>query len=204
MSVALTGSHRSGKSTLAKDFAKAIGGVYLPSRAGQMFSDMGLVVGQELTFTECMNVQEAILEAHLADVRGADGIFVCDRSTIDMAVYTMIEWGQHANPQQSERLLAYVDRCLTQASWLYSCIMLIQPGIPFVIEPGKPPPSPSFQELFNSLCFSYLRDPRMSSQIFYMRRVTLSHEDRMHTMSMVWKHVCANHPTVKDPSIIMH
>jgi nicotinamide riboside kinase len=186
MSLCLVGPQRSGKSTLAKAIAEQTGMTYVPSQAGELFKEMGFAVDQPLTFEERMSLQETVLDVHLAQLSTAGTYFIADRSSLDMAAYTMAEWGKNAPLDQEKRLLDYVERCYAVAGQHYSGVVLIQPGIEYVVEEGKPRPSLAFQETINTLLYAMMHDARVGCPRFMMQRWVVDLEERMARVMMVW------------------
>jgi len=123
-------------------------------------------------------------------------------------VAQMAEWGKNAPPEGEDRLLAYVDKCLKAASWTYTGIILVQPGIPYVEEEGKAPPSKTFQELMNTLCFSYMRDSRVNCSSWFLRRELTGLEERVHHLPKQLsggqeQRVAIARAIVSDPTLLL-
>lgn len=181
--MALCGPSGSGKTTLAKEIASRLGVTFVPSRAGEVFKSLGLDVQQPMTFEQRMLAQEGILETHLADVKASTYPCISDRSGVDMASYTMMHLATLAETEEDQdRLLRYVDKCLTTVSWNFNLLILIQPGITFEPDPKRPVYSKTEQELMNTLCFSYMRDTRINSTGFYLKRGLTDFEERVHAV----------------------
>lgn len=159
--LALSGAHRVGKSTLAKAFAEKQDWTFIQTSASPVFKHFGLHIDQQLTFDQRMLVQNAVLELHLDDARKASSKSITDRSTIDMAAYALAEWGKNAQGKQCDLLDDYVDRCLNAAKWTYSGWVMVQPGISYVEEEGKPAASKPFQYLHHTLCMGMMNDGRI-------------------------------------------
>jgi hypothetical protein len=179
VNVALAGAHRTGKSTLASAFAQAEGFTYIPSRAGEAFARLGLRVGDAHSMDQRLSVQETILDLHVEDIaRHRTGHWISDRSALDMAAYTLL----HAAGDRScdhQRVADYVGRCFDVANRHYAMVVLIQPGIPFETQEGKPPPNPAHQEILNLILFGLFQDPRMDAVTATMRRDVLVLEQRV-------------------------
>jgi predicted ATPase len=179
MSVALAGAHRVGKSTLAQAFAEKSGYVFLPSRAGQAHEELGLTVGLGLTAEQRMTVQERILDYHVQDIRAHVGQrWISDRSTLDFAAYTLLD-AAHSAEYDHDRVAAYVDRCLKVGSSYYSTLVLIQPGITYVAEEGKPPSNVSQQEAFNFVLWGLVKDLRFDCFCGFLSRGVLDLAERV-------------------------
>jgi predicted ATPase len=186
MTLAFCGAHRTGKSTLANAICKRTGWAMVPSRAANAHEDLGFHVGDPLSFEERMAVQTLVLQYHVEDIGKVPQNSVSDRSTLDMATYALCEWGMSAVGSQADQLQAYVDRCFKLAVRSYTAIILIQPGIPYVEAEGKPPPSQTYQNLFNYVVRSMMLDRRLNIPCFIMPQHLTSLEDRMDGVSRMW------------------
>jgi hypothetical protein len=179
LNIALAGAHRTGKSTLAAAYAKSEGYAYIPSRAGEAFSLLGLRVGEPCSIDQRISVQEKILDLHVADIRKHRvGNWISDRSTLDMAAYTLL----HAAGSQDcdhQRVVDYMTRCFEVANRHYAMVVLVQPGIPYEAVEGKPPPNPAHQEMLNLVLFGLFQDPRIDTVTATMRREVLDLNHRV-------------------------
>lgn len=184
MSMSLSGPHRTGKSTLAKLFAEENGFTFVQSNASQIFRDMGFSVDQNLTFDQRMTLQERIFDDHIDAIKAANNPWITDRSTLDFAVYLMAEWGKFAIGEDDNRLLAYVEKCINVASWTYPIMVMIDPGIPYVEEEGKPRPSKSFQEMYHRLLLGLFQHPNLIMPKW--RLYTLDLDTRLKTLMKIW------------------
>ena len=187
MSLALTGAHRTGKTTLAKALCERSGMTYVPSMTSQVFSDLGLPVGVPLSVDDRLRVQERVLETHIAQVRLAGNYYVADRCPIDFAAYTLLDVAMRCDPDQEARVHAYLDRCLRLTGELFSAVVVVPPGILYVVEEGKPPPSKAYQEAMNAMCVGLLRDNRVGVKLATLARNNLRLEDRTESVLAVWK-----------------
>jgi len=155
----LSGAHRTGKSTLAKVISEKL---HLPyaqlNEASRIFKEMGLVQGIDYSPEIVLTVQERILEAadkffqaHI-DEHGTS--FITDRTPLDMAAYMMVLVGRsNFTDKELVRVESYLKDCRTVCSSYFSMIMLVQPGIPYVAEEGKPPPNLMYQEHIAALIY---------------------------------------------------
>ena len=200
--LALSGAHRVGKSTLAKAFAEKNEWDYVASSTSAIFKNFGLDVNKPLTFDQRMLVQEATFEVHLDDVKKANARAITDRSTIDMAAYAMAEWAKAAEGEQQDRLYDYVDRCIRAANWLYAGWVLVQPGIPYVEEEGKPSLSKPFQEVLHVLCSGYMRDPRFTGVKYIINDSVVELDKRVIVLENIVKCLIRNH--LADGAVTLH
>lgn len=184
----LSGSHRVGKSTLAKLISEK---QKLPfaqlNEATRIFKEMGLVQGADYPVSVVLEVQNRILEA--ADVFFQEFInrngttFISDRTPVDMAAYMMALVGRSNVTTEEQNLIAtYLKDCRTVCSSYFSMIMLVQPGIPYVAEEGKPPPNLMYQEHIAALIYGlpeFFKQGANAPHFYRMDRSILRLEDRV-------------------------
>lgn len=160
--IALAGAHRAGKTTLAKAFADLADWTHVPSRMGEVFKRMGLKVGQPMHPNLRLEVQEAGLDLWVEDITAAAMPWIADRSPLDYAAYVLADLG-NAPEIDGPRAMAYVERCFEEANRYCGVIALVQPGIPYVEEEGKPPALPLGQEHFNAVVWGLMCDTRLEA-----------------------------------------
>lgn len=190
MSIALMGAERSGKSTLARAFAKARDYTFLPSPMARVYEELGLPVGQlGLGFEDRMRVQEKALDYHVQAIRDAIGqLWISDRSSLDMAAYTLLDAAQ-GDDYDHDRVAAYIDRCFRVASTHYGVIVLVQPGIPYVVEAGKPPANVSRQDAFNLMLWGMAQDNRLDCRSGFLKRDVLALQERLDCLGYLVDHM---------------
>jgi hypothetical protein len=193
VALSLCGPHGCGKTSTASEVVKLSPGmVMVPSRGSSIFKALNLPLDRPLSFDERILVQWAILDAHVEDVTKAGCFAISDRTTIDMAAYTLGEWGANCTGEQGDKLLRYVDRCFTVANRLYSSIVFINPGIPYAVDPKRPPKNEAAVELFTYLAKSLLRNPRLNMPIFEISRSVTDLTERVNFVCNVWNSVYAH------------
>ncbi len=88
---AIAGSHRSGKTTLAKELAARNGLKFLQTDVSDVFVELGLSPKQPLSYPLRLQVQEAILTRLENLYARQTAPFIADRSPYDVMGYTMAE-----------------------------------------------------------------------------------------------------------------
>lgn len=93
---ALTGAHRSGKTTLAKAAAEKLDIPFVDMAVSQVFADNGLNPKASYPFDVRLNIQGLILDhmdvkLQLASTSSPMGLFIADRSPFDVLGYTMAD-----------------------------------------------------------------------------------------------------------------
>lgn len=139
MTVGLSGSHRVGKSTLAKAYAEREGIHFVQTTTSQVFEQMGLNPAVSQPLAKRIEVQQRILDT-LDKQYSSAGLspFIADRTPLDCIAYTMVELGQEKMTLKNEKLLsAYFADCIECANNHFSIIAIVRPGINLVSAPGK-------------------------------------------------------------------
>lgn len=169
----ITGSHRSGKTTLARAYAAKEKVAYVEVRASDVFKDMGLDPAATYDFGTRLSVQEEILrrfdKAYAKHTAGLGA--VTDRTPIDLIAYTLADaTGNAVGEEHQARLKKYIQDCLDVTNKRFSAVILIQPGIPLVHEEGKAALNEAYIEHLNSLMLGLLVDERVKVPHFYLKR----------------------------------
>ena len=182
MLAGLVGGHRTGKTTLAREYAKKNKIEFVETSVSAIMRDLGVDPGQPMAFATRLDVQEAVLAR-------ADALFeryVCaetitDRTPIDFIAYLMADL--HGQPEVGEaeetRIKRYVDACYDMLNRRFGVIMLVQPGIPLVYEPGKAALSPSYIEHLNTLMLGLMADGRCQISRYHLGRHILDIKQRL-------------------------
>lgn len=172
MSVGLCGAHRTGKTTLAREFAAKRNIQFVETSVSAIWRELGLDPSKHHDFETRLAVQEEILkriDAKLANYSGLD--FITDRTPIDMAAYTLADAIHDSVPIGcQERLAKYVNDCFEATNRRFSMILLVQPGIELVHEEGKAVMNAGYIEHLNSLILGLSVDERLTCAHFYLPR----------------------------------
>lgn len=121
MIVCFTGTHGSGKTTVAKAVAEGMGLPFYPSRASEIHERLGVKANANLDFADRLVVQGEILTAwsyDFADARisGKGGVF--DRCPIDFAAYLSSEIPRDLDAEVSTLAQHYIDHCVRLSKYL--------------------------------------------------------------------------------------
>ena len=178
MRIGLTGSHRCGKTTLMHAFSAASGLPTAPSTVSQIAARAGYDMSQSRMTAAGLDFQDTVLDTMAVDY--ALPAFVSDRTPLDAAAYTMCD-AVAGTGDLDDRILAYRDRALRLTASLFDVIVLVQPGIPVVSAPGKPPLGAAYQEHFNYVAYS-LAAIDAPTRFGVIPRFILSIEDRVNSV----------------------
>lgn len=185
MSVGLCGAHRTGKTTLAREFAHRHNIQFVETSVSAIWREMGLDPAASYDFETRLVVQEEILkrvDAKLAHYAGLD--FITDRTPLDMAAYTLADAIHDRVPAGcQERLAKYVNDCFESTNRRFGIVLLVQPGITAVFEEGKAVINAGYIEHLNSLMLGLTVDERLACAHFYMPRAVLGLKERVDALS---------------------
>lgn len=181
MTISLSGSHRAGKTTLAKSFCEKHEWTFLETSASAIFKEMGYDPSVTYDFDTRMDIQEEILvrfDKFYAERSCQTG--VTDRSPIDLIAYALADvQGDTLSGTQEGRLQRYVDACFAVLNKRFSMVLIVQPGIPLVRAEGKAAMSKGYMEHLNTLCMGLAVDERMKVPHFYIPRYMTNPAERM-------------------------
>lgn len=185
MALGLVGAHRTGKSTLAREFAKEKDIPFLATTASAVFKSMGLDPAQQYPFDVRLEVQERILATFCDQYRSMSGrFFITDRTPIDMIAYTLAEVGPTTlTPELEKRLEKYVHACYKATNDFFSLLVIVQPGIEVVEEEGKASLSPMYIEHVAHLVMGVTASESIKTQHFFIPRHVTAIEDRVKCVS---------------------
>ena len=187
MSICLTGSHRSGKTTLARAFAQYEGIPFVQTTASAVFESLGLSPSETLTMSKRLLVQRKILEEFERLYRSAKSrVFITDRSPIDLIGYTMVEIGQKPIGAKNEReLYKYIDDCIDVLNRHFSTIVIVSPAIPLVAEEGKASLSKPFIDHLAYVLEGVCAMPNITAGTFRIPRKMIDLSDRVQSLSLL-------------------
>lgn len=151
----LSGSHRTGKTTLAAAFAEQEKRTFVRTSASEVFALLGKDPKVDYPIGERIAIQEAILyafERQYQEAEKRDVPWISDRTPIDLASYMMADVMRgtfEGEPEFAMMVNDYVARCIAATNLWFSTVILVQPGIKVVEAPGKAPGCPAYIEHLN-------------------------------------------------------
>lgn len=174
LGIGFSGAHRVGKSTIAARLAEKNKFPFIPSSVSAIAKECGFDMNNPATpFLERIAFQEVVLEAFAREYEEQTGIFIADRTPLDLAMYLLADAPNGAStPEIGERVTAYVDRCVQLANDHFMCVMIVQPGIEFVEGEGKPLPNVPYQEKVNAIVVGLARTRLKRNYVIFDRTLT--------------------------------
>ena len=188
MIIGLSGTQRSGKTTIARAYADKFGVQFIASSASACFAELGLDPQKTYDFKTRLDVQELILERFEAFYKTASikhGA-IADRTPLDLIAYTMADAVNDSVPEdQQERFAKYIDRCFEVLNKYFSFVMVVPPAIEFVPAEGKGVGNKAYLEHLHTLFRGLVVDDRMTStKSYHLPRKATDLEDRI--TSLEW------------------
>lgn len=148
MILGLAGTHRSGKSTLARDVAEKAGIGFYDGSFGRLAKTLGYESVARMDIAERLSMQHRVLDLYEREIRRDGGGLITDRTPLDMCAYLVAEVGMHAGLEEaaSRSVVAYRDRCISLTRELFDAVFLLQPLPVYVVADGKPSGDPAYQQ----------------------------------------------------------
>ena len=183
--IGLSGSHRVGKTTLAKRYSEEFGLPFVETNASGVYLELGLSPQIDYDFATTLVIQLAILESLLEAYAGQHGRnFITDRTPIDLLAYTMADIRRsNVTSKETDAFMEYRQKCFEAANRYFAVIVIVQPGIPLVDDPTKAPPNIAYMNHINTLLMGLVTDSSMKAGRFFINKETLKIEDRMDSIS---------------------
>lgn len=180
--IGFAGAHRTGKTTLAQEFADRYDCEYLATSVSSVFEEMGLDPAVTYDFATRLKVQRAILK-HLDRVYGQaedDSNTVTDRTPLDLLLYTYADvQNDNLTDEDAAALEQYTNDCIEVLNRRFNMLMIVQPGIPIVPAPGKASLNVSYMEHLNMLALGLMSDERIQVRVAYIPRGMTDLDERV-------------------------
>lgn len=182
--IGVCGVHRTGKTTLAKEFAKQYSFTYLETNVSGVFAEMGLDPADSYDFSTRLMIQRRILK-HLNQVYGEaqkehDTDVITDRTPLDLLIYTYAEVnGNNLTEEQTSELLNYTQDCIELINRRFSLIIGVQPAIEVIQRVGAGSLNPAYMDHLNMLTMGLLGDERIEVKTAYIPIRTTNLQERI-------------------------
>lgn len=185
----LTGAQRTGKSTLARVFSENTGVPALYTSAREVFAELSLNPKVDYPLEVRLGIQRRILDSFDKQYRSVEGgVFIADRTPIDMMAYTLADIQRGNVPQKLEKEFEqYMADCIALSNSTFSILAIVQPGIPLADEEGKAPATFAYMEHINILIMGLVVSEAVESAHYYIPRAMLGVEQRVEAMKFAVK-----------------
>lgn len=153
MILGLAGSHRSGKTTLARAVAARGGIAFYDGSFGRLARTLGYESVARMSIVERLTMQSRVLDLYEREIQLDAADRITDRTPLDMLAYLMAEVGMHAGLEDaaSRAVVAYRDRCIALTRDLFDDVFLLQALPVYVVADGKPSDDPAYQAHIQAL-----------------------------------------------------
>jgi len=178
------GSHRTGKTTLARQVAEMLGLPFVETSTSAVFAANGLSPSEPMDFNTRLWIQDKVVAAAEEVWRAEDGAFITDRTPIDMMAYTLADINGAVRVDYAV-LESYLDHCFQVTCDIFSELILLQPAIPLVHEEGKAALNRAYIEHLNILMTGLGNDQRQSCPFRVVPRGVIAMPARL-TLMRQW------------------
>lgn len=138
--IGLAGAHRTGKSTLAREFSQRSRVPLVLTTASATFKRLGADPSLDYVFDDTLTIHEEILSDLTEQWQNGGNFFVTDRTPIDVYAYLTCSIQRQTLTADMERSLSrFKSRCLSVSEAFFKLYYVLQPGIKLVYEEGKAP-----------------------------------------------------------------
>jgi predicted ATPase len=175
MAFAISGCHRSGKTTLAKQVSEALGMHYFDASTTKLMAEFGINAVGDIPLEQRVEAQEFLLKRYLQNLQKAPRPLITDRTPLDMIGYMLGEITMHnSSVELGERVNKYVDQCLDEAIRHFDTVIIVGPLASYTADPKSPPPNLGYQRCVQLLIegAASLVEPHM-----YVSRLDTTHMD---------------------------
>lgn len=176
--IGLAGSHRTGKSTLARVVAKRSGIPFIKTTTTEVFARLGLDPAAKMDFATRLNVQRHILRAYRETWQNSHQPFITDRTPVDLLAYTFADI-QGDTKVNDDELELYVADCFAVTNRFFKSLVLVQPGIPLIYATGKAALNKAYIEHINALIIGFCQDARLRVSVQILPRGMTDLETRI-------------------------
>lgn len=146
----LAGSHRSGKTTLAKAISEELGITYVSNSFGESCRKYGVDPVAPMNLTDRVAIQNKILKDHLEFCLANTEAVIVDRTPIDYLAYTLAEFGMQSHmmvePEVLDLVSHYKELCMSITGRFYDTLFVVGPLDTYAAEPGKPAFNRAYQD----------------------------------------------------------
>lgn len=176
--IGLCGSHRTGKTTLAREISARSGKEFIQTSTSEVFADNALDPSAPMNFATRIWIQDKVVSAAEAIWAKASGPFITDRTPLDMIAYTMADI-QGETDVDCGAFERYLDHCFAVTDRYFAELVVVQPGIPLVHEAGKAAMNSAYIEHLNTLILGLCADERHNCPVRVLRRNLLDLQQRV-------------------------
>lgn len=205
MTIGLSGSHRTGKSTLAKMFAEKNPDFKLvTTTVSGTYSKLGLDPKVMYDFGKRLEIQRHILDDLTQQYKEGGLLFIADRTPIDFIAYTLADITRdNYDGSYDAELIQYINDCYDVTNTYFGMIMVVQPGITAIEAELKAPANAGYIEHVNNLVLGAATDRRLNAMHFALSRETVDLAERVGAVENMVK-MCRSRVMQRECFSVLH
>lgn len=183
MFVGLAGAHRTGKTTLMREYASRYDYPFVETQTADVWKELGVDPRANLAFSARLEVQNHILDRLIASYDAALGehydgeLILVDRTPLDALAYLMADVGNQ--PIDERAFAAYHARCTLAMNKYFDAVVLVQPGIKLVDAENKGALSQAYINHLNYLLIGLITNASSPAYRMLIRPDVTSLESRI-------------------------
>ncbi len=184
MIVGICGAHRSGKTTLAREFGlKNPDFAIAETSVSAIMASKGMDPSKDYNFVDRLYMQHVILnELDKFYARFAENT-VFDRTPLDAAAYLLADVQRENVPVQTQlHVCKYVEKAIDVTNRRFTMLLFVPPVLPLVDAPGKAPAAPAYVEHISQIISGLRHDERVKVKHFTLPRQYLEIETRVRAL----------------------
>jgi hypothetical protein len=140
MKIGFSGSHRTGKTTLARSVAQELGVAMLETSVSSapIWNQIHVSPSEQFTFAERLEVQHRLMEyLEKRYANATEKNFIADRTPLDLLGYLFANVDNTCSDLWTESARSLIEKAYSLVTRHFDKIFLVQPGIPAVSDTGK-------------------------------------------------------------------
>jgi hypothetical protein len=178
--IGLSGTHRTGKTTLAKAYAELAEIPYVTISVADVLLSKGWDCKDVKDPSVRVYLQEALVERCDRVFSDERGVFVSDRTPADVSAYLLADMNQNRlSDIEENKVMSMVEACIDITNGRFGTTLVLPPVLPWVSEPGKPLENRAYQMHIQHLILGSLNDQRCTVRTWYLDPAILDLEERL-------------------------
>jgi len=182
--IGICGSHRVGKTTLATAISKKHDIELSLFNSSAIFKQYWLSPAFIKSLKMRLIIQNKIFDKALIQWISTNEFIVTDRTPLDFLAYLLADINQKTTDLDYTEIEDYKKTCFSATNYLFSHIVLVQPGIPLKKAHNKGVLNKGYIEQLNLIIQGLCFDERLKSKIIVLPRHCLSLNSRLENITI--------------------
>lgn len=160
--IGLTGSHRTGKTTLARRFAEVSGYSLVETSTSAILRNVDIDPREDYPLERRLLIQRYLLDCLEGEYVSHRNFAITDRTPIDLLAYLLADVRRtNVTDKVGQQVERYIADCYQVTRENFAGVVIVQPGIPVVEDESKAPGVASYMEHINLLCLGAIATGRL-------------------------------------------